>query len=99
MSILDQMMLFAAEKIDPSSIGFTPVRNADGVVANVLTTVYTFAGIICVIVIIVAGVFYTTSAADPSQVKRAKNAIIGAVVGLIIIAMAFAITQFILGRI
>jgi hypothetical protein len=51
-----------------------------------------------VIVIIVAGYLYVTSSGDPSNVKRGKEALLGAVIGLVMILMAFSITQFVLGR-
>jgi hypothetical protein len=103
--MLDGLKNFAAcapgadGKINPCEIGInSPVKDANGAVASILTTVYTWAGIICVIVIIVAGFLYVTSAANPSTTKRAKEAIIGAVVGIVIIIMAFTITQFVIGR-
>jgi len=92
-------LLAATQQINPNSIGIAdPVKNANTALAGVLTTVYTWAGIICVIVIIAAGFLYTTSAANASTTKRAKDAIIGAVIGLVIIIMAFTITQFVIGR-
>lgn len=92
-------LLAATEKIDPNSIGLTdPVKDADAAVAGILTTVYMWTGIICVLVIVIAGFYYTTSSGDAAGLKRAKQAIIGACVGLIVVLMAFAITQFVLGR-
>ncbi|HMH70198.1 MAG TPA: hypothetical protein VK502_02270 [Candidatus Saccharimonadales bacterium] len=98
MSILHQLFFTATEKIDAGSIGI-PVTNADNSLAGILTTIYTWAGIICVVVIIIAGFFYTTSNSDASQIKRAKDAIVGSCIGLIIILMAFVITQFVIGSI
>jgi hypothetical protein len=87
-------------KIAPCEIGVNdPVTNANALLPNVLTTVYTWAGIICVLIIIIAGYFYVTSNSDASQIKRAKDAIIGASVGIIVILMAFVITQFVIGRV
>lgn len=93
------MWLAATETIDPKSVGIPNVGDPNSVLTNVANTVYTVAGIVCIVVIVVAGFLYVTSAADASQVKRAKNAIIGACVGLVVILMAFAITQFVIGRI
>ena len=59
--------------------------------------VYFWAGVIAVVVIVVAGFYYVTSNGNPQQVTRAKNAILGAVVGLIVVLLAFAITAIILG--
>jgi len=93
-------VLFAAEKIDPNSIGLTnPATDPNALLGNVLNTVYFWGGIVAVLVIIVAGYFYVTSAGNGAQTKRAQEAIIGAAVGLIVIAAAFTITQFVIGSI
>mgnify|MGYP000917032936 CR=1 FL=1 len=60
---------------------------------------FTWAGIICVIVIIAAGAMYTLSAGNTSRIQKAKMALIGAVIGLVIIIMAFAIVNFVVGNI
>ena len=92
-------LLAATEKIDPNSVGLTGVQtDANKALEGILTTVYTWAGIICIIVIVMAGYYYTTSSGDSAGVQRAKQAIIGSVAGLIVTMMAFVVTQFALGR-
>jgi hypothetical protein len=86
------------EKIDPSTIGVPPVKDANAALSGLLNVAYAGAGILCVVIIIFGGYIYVTSDGDASNVKRAKNAILGAVTGLIVVIMAFTITQFILGR-
>ncbi len=85
-------------KIDPNTIGVHKIDDANATFAGVLNTVYAWAGIIAVLVIVVAGFYYVTSSGESAIIKRAKEAIIGACIGLIIILMAFVGTQFILGR-
>ncbi len=75
-----------------------PTITPDSAIQTILTTVYTWAGIICVIIIIVAGFLYVTSAGNAATVKKAKDAITGAVIGLIFVMLAFAITAFVIGR-
>lgn len=90
---------FAEAKISPGDIGLTaPVTNANTALTNILNQVYLWAGIICVLIIVIAGYLYVTSDANASQIKRAKDAIIGASIGLVVIMMAFGITQFVIGR-
>jgi len=89
--------LFAQDKIDAESIG-VPITSPDVALGTILGTVYAWAGIICVLIIIIAGYFYVVSGGNASNTKRAREAIIGAVVGIIIILMAFVITQFVIGR-
>lgn len=76
-----------------------PTQNADTVLQGVLGAVYFWGGIACVIVIVIAGFYYVTSQGNAAQVARAKTAIIAAIVGLTVIIMAFAITQFVIGGI
>lgn len=87
----------ATVSIDPSKVGI-PKNDADSVLSGGLSAVYFAGGIACVIVIIVAGILYTLSAGDSNQIKIAKNAILYAVVGLVVILMAFVITAFVIGE-
>ena len=50
-------------------------------------------------IIIVSGILYTTSAGDSARVKTAKNAITYAVVGIVVILLAFTITNFVIGKV
>lgn len=94
------LTLFAQTgKISADQIGIKdPVISTDNFINGVLTPVYMWAGIICVIIIIVAGYFYVTSSGNAAKVKRAKDAIVGAIIGLVVIMLAFVITQFVIGR-
>ena len=58
---------------------------------------YYIAGVVAVIVIIVAGLNYITSAGNSAQVTRAKGMILYAVIGLGILIAAYAITAFVVG--
>lgn len=94
--------LFAnfAEAIIKSAkdIGFTgPTGDGKNLIHNVLLPAYFWAGALAVVVIIIAGFIFTTSHGDPALVTRAKNAIIGAVIGLVVIALAFVITNIVVG--
>lgn len=91
--------LFAdgATRINPGDVG-VPTVDANSAIANILNTIYAWAGIVAVLVIIIAGFMYVTSAGNAATVKKAKDAILGAVIGLVVVIMAFAITTFVLGR-
>lgn len=96
---LVRILAEAPAKIDSGSIGLNnPARDANGALTSILNVVYMVAGIVAVIVIVVAGYLYVTSSGDAAQTKRAKNAILGAVAGIVVIISAFTITQFVLGR-
>lgn len=53
-------------------------------------------GILAVIMIIVGGIRYVTSAGDSNAATAAKNTIMYAVVGLLIAAVAYAIVNFVI---
>lgn len=74
-----------------------PTVDATNTVETTLGLVYFTAGIMAVIIIIIAGILYITAGGNPEQVKRAKNAILYSIVGLVIILFAFGITSFITG--
>lgn len=54
-------------------------------------------GGVAVIVIIIAGILYTISAGDAGKVKKAKNTILYAVIGLVVAMLSSAIIAFING--
>jgi len=56
-------------------------------------------GIVAVIMIIVGGLKYITSGGDAGNVTGAKNTIIYAIVGLVVVALAQFIVRFVLGRV
>ena len=66
------------------------------VIINVILSVL---GIVTVIMIILGGVQYTTSAGDPAKVTKAKNTIMYGVIGLVIALLAFAIVNFVLANV
>lgn len=75
-----------------------PKVSADNAIDGVLNTAYYAAGIVAVIVIIISAIFYVISQGDPSKTKRAKDGILYAVVGLVVIMLAFVITNYVIGR-
>ena len=73
--------------------------SVDSVAKNVVNALLYIIGILAVIMIIVGGVMYTTSAGDQAKVTKAKNIIIYGLVGLVIAILAYAIVSFVLDKI
>jgi cytochrome bd-type quinol oxidase subunit 2 len=65
---------------------------------NIVNIFSAIVGVIAVIMIIVGGLQYITSGGDSNKVSTAKNTIIYAVVGLIIVALAQLIVHFVLSQ-
>lgn len=79
----------------PSSVPAGPT--VEGLASNAINALIFIAGIACVIVIIIGGFMYIVSAGSPEKTKTAKDAILYAIIGLIISLAAFAIVNYVLG--
>lgn len=55
-----------------------------------------FLGIIALVLVIYAGFLWMTAAGNEEKVTTAKNILKQAIIGIIIISLAFAITQFVI---
>ncbi len=75
---------------------------ADATINNVIKVVIDIfsvvVGVTAVIMIMVGGFKYIVSSGDSSNVNSAKNTILYALVGLVIVVLAQVIVRFVLGR-
>lgn len=67
--------------------------------ATIINLFSVIIGIIAVIMVIVSGFRYITSNGDSSAVSSAKNGLVYAIVGLIVVALAQVIVRFVLGKV
>lgn len=77
----------------------TSTKTLNTTVKDVINIISVFAGAIAVIMIIVGGFRYITSAGNAEGTKSARNTIVYAVVGLIVIALAQIIVHFVLNSV
>ena len=75
--------------------GDTELSRVIKIALNILSAV---GAIIAIITVIIGGMRYITSGGDASNVSSAKNTILYALIGLVIIAFAQVIVQFVLER-
>ena len=57
------------------------------------------AGVVAIIFVVYGGILYITSTGDPGKIKKAKDAILYALIGLAIVALAQVITAFVSSKI
>ena len=76
---------------DPAASGGATVEGTIRTLINVFSWV---VGVIAVVMIIVGGLKYVTSGGDSSGVQSAKNTIMYALIGIVIVALAQVIVQF-----
>lgn len=75
--------------------GQTAVNKAVTLGLNLFSAI---VGIIAVVMIIVAGIQYITSSGDSGKATNARNTILYAVIGLVVVALAQIIVKFVLER-
>lgn len=71
-------------------------NSAPNMIEIVINTALFVLGMVAVLMIIIGGIRYATSAGNPSQTKSAKDTILYAVVGLVVAILAYTIVNFVL---
>lgn len=70
----------------------------EALITRIVNIFSVIVGVIAVIMIIIGGFRYITSGGDSSNVTSAKNTIMYAIIGLIIVALAQIIVRFVLDQ-
>jgi len=97
MEFLRQTQTILAQQVDLTSL---PHPTTDeGRLRVILTIVFSVTGSIALLIITIAGLRYVLSHGDPSLIAQSKNAIIYALVGLLLSIFALAIVTFVIGRV
>ncbi len=78
--------------------GNKPEEKINQLVATVVNLFSVIVGVVAVLMIIVGGFRYITSGGDSGNVSTAKNTILYAIVGLVIVALAQFIVKFVLAK-
>jgi len=76
--------------------GTTKVNELITSIVNIFSII---VGLISVVMIIYGGFRYVTSGGDSNNVSNAKNTIIYAIIGLVVVALAQFIVQFVLDKV
>lgn len=70
----------------------------DIIVSTVLTTVLSLLGVVFLVLMVYGGYLWMTARGDEDHVKKAKDLIKAAIIGLIIVLMAYAISWFVINN-
>ena len=73
--------------------------SVDGIIATVINILSIIVGLVAVIMIIVGGLRYVMSGGDSTATTNARNTVLYAIVGLVIVFMAQMIVRFVLRKI
>ncbi len=71
----------------------------DSIVTDVINIISLVVGVVSVIMIIIGGLRYITSNGDSGNVTNAKNTILYAIIGLVVVALAQLVVRFVIERV
>ncbi len=77
--------------------GNTATDDLPTIIQTIINVILFIIGAAAVIMIIIGGITYTTSGGDAAAVKKAKDTILYAVIGLVVAFLAFAIVNWVIG--
>ena len=66
-----------------------------GEAGRIIGTILSFLGIIFLVLMIAGGLMWMTAAGNDARVKTARSLIVAAIIGLIVVLSAYAITTFV----
>ena len=101
--MIRQLINFAEDAVDPLQLHVVPnlpqasVNQAQ--VNSIFNGILAVAGAVAVVFIVLGGIKYSTSQGDPGDTKKAKDMIMYALVGLVVVILAFAIVQLFTGSV
>lgn len=79
--------------------GYQPAIGLDPILQNIISIVLSFLGVIFLILIIYAGYLWMMARGNEQQVEKAKSLLTEAIIGLIIVVSAYAISYFVIKKI
>ena len=79
-----------------SGYNTTKSVGVEGMISLVITTVLTFVGVIFLVLAIYGGYTWMLARGNEQEVEKAKNILINAVIGLVVVIAAYAISWFII---
>lgn len=66
---------------------------------NIINTALGFLGLIAVVIVLYGGFMWMTAAGNEERISKAKQILTAGIIGLVIIAMAWAIASYVVGAI
>ena len=95
--MLTQLVGRAYAAVNLNGVGITPIQGGTltQTVTTILTWLFGFAGIIAVIYLIYGGILYNTAGGDAEKATKGRTALVNAIIGIVIIALAIMIVRWV----
>lgn len=75
--------------------GVATIQGLEGLFSNVVSVILGFGGIVLFVLLIVGGFNYLTSGGDPKKIEGAKATLTYAIIGIVVLVLAFLILRLI----
>lgn len=78
--------------------GYTPGGSVESKMSDIISIALSLIGVIFLVLMIYGGYLWMTDRGNEEQVKKAKDLIVSALIGLVIVIGAYAISIFIVSK-
>ncbi len=75
-----------------------PISGRDGIITKIADIFALITGIAAIIMIIIGGFEYVRSSGDSSKISKAKNTVLFAVIGLVVVAVARSVVVLVVSK-
>lgn len=96
MSVIDFVKYLSAKVAPPDSIFVLKLDG--GMVQNIFNAVLALAGAVAVAFVVFGGIKYTLSQGESNEVKQSKDTILYALIGIVVVSVAFLLVNFVIGK-
>lgn len=96
MSIWSSLTRFAEKVEAPGGIIQQSADNAT--VQNIFNVVLALAGAVAVAFVVFGGIKYTLSQGEQNQIKQAKDTILYALIGIVVVLASFMLVNYVIGK-
>ena len=87
-----------AQLLDQNAVNLPKATANQDTITHVLNIVFEVMGGLALLMLVIAGFRYTISQGDPNSVASSKRMMIYSIVGLVVIALAATIVDFVLSK-
>lgn len=98
MNIWLQLKWFAAQVEAPEAIKNTSVKLDNTTLPTIFNAVLGIAAAVAVAFIVFGGIKYVLSRGEPDEIKQARDTILYAIIGLIVVVVSFMLVNFVIGK-
>lgn len=88
-----------AQLISDQGINIPQTAAGENQIQTIMTIVFQVAAAISVLIIVIAGLSYVISQGDPQRTNKAKDAILYAIIGLVISLLGYTIVAVVVDRV